>query len=361
MSSFNNQLNNSLNNKGGKRDVYLQYNILHIDNIDTIKEEYHVDINVKLFWEVPEKECLEGRPLYNIDSTNYKKLPNKVWKEIWNPNIFVVNINNINLEERTYKIEEQGLKLFVVENIHIIGIFGQKFDLHYFPFDYQKLSVIIQSKRNDTKINLIPQVNGAKISAIARFTDIRHEWSLCNYTDYQIDKTLSEHSNSGSSYPQIKINFCISRSSKYYIWNVAFVNFLIIALAFTSLAVDYMETGDRLNVTMILLLTTIAFKFATAEILPNVPYLTFLDKYIISGISFNSLVTIQNAVVALVDDKDSFEHLTFLVLSGIFAIIHICFIIVTCVININRTKKLNNLSINSRHYSFPRIVNETGL
>ena len=332
----------NINNK--LKDVYFQYNILHIDNIDTIKEEYLVDFNVKIFWQMLEKELIEGRPLHNINETNYKSVPKSVWSDIWNPQIFFVNLSTQNFEERNYRIEKRDNKLYVVENIHMIGVFSQKFSLHNFPFDYQELEIIIQSKRNDTRVNLVPVHKGPKISAITRFTDIRQEWSLCDYTDYILEKTLSEHSNSGSSYPRVRIKFCIDRSAKYYIWNIIFVNFLIIALAFTSLTVDYNETGDRLNVTMILLLTTIAFKFATSESLPNVPYLTFLDKYIISGISFHSLVTVQNAVVSIVDNQERFEYISLLVLAGIFGLIHLCFGIKTYMIKKTKNKVLNDFS-----------------
>ena len=327
------------------RSVYCQYNILHVDNIHTVKEEFLVDLHLKAMWVVPEKERLQGRLLHRVNEINYKGVDPNGWQYLWNPKLFFVNLVERKLEERTYRLERRADILYVVESIHIIGTFGQKFSLRHFPFDYQHLSIMVQSQLPNTKICLIPLLDGKKISAVARFADVRHEWGLSSYTDCRLEKTLAEHSNSRSCYPRLNIKFCIRRSAKYYIWNVIFVNFLIIALSFTSLTVDYKETGDRLNVTMILLLTTIAFKFAMSEILPNVPYLTFLDKYIISGISFNSLVTVQNAVVSLVEDKAAFEFWSLIVLACVFGVMHIMFAVKTVMVRRSRREALSRLRI----------------
>ena len=74
-----------------------------------------VDFNVKIFWQMLEKELIEGRPLHNINETNYKSVPKSVWSDIWNPQIFFVNLSTQNFEERNYRIEKRDNKLYVVE------------------------------------------------------------------------------------------------------------------------------------------------------------------------------------------------------------------------------------------------------
>jgi hypothetical protein len=96
---------------------------------------------------------------------------------------------------------------------------------------------------------------------------------------------------------------------------------------------------------MILLLTTIAFKFAMAEVLPNVPYLTFLDKYIISGISFNSLVTLQNAIVSLVENQAGFEFWSLIGLACLFGVMHIGFVVKTWRIHGKRRVALESMRV----------------
>ena len=51
-------------------------------------------------------------------------------------------------------------------------------------------------------------------------------------------------------------------------------------LTFSSFAVKATETGDRLSVTVTLLLTSVAFKFVVSQNLPTISYLTVLVSYI---------------------------------------------------------------------------------
>ena len=47
-------------------------------------------------------------------------------------------------------------------------------------------------------------------------------------------------------------------------------------LTFGSLSVEPESPGDRLGVTVTLLLTSVAFKYAVAQSLPTISYLTLL-------------------------------------------------------------------------------------
>ncbi len=49
-------------------------------------------------------------------------------------------------------------------------------------------------------------------------------------------------------------------------------------LTFCSLAVPPDEPGDRLGVTVTLLLTSVAFKYAVSQTLPLISYLTLLVR-----------------------------------------------------------------------------------
>merc|ERR1712125_264475 len=73
------------------------------------------------------------------------------------------------------------------------------------------------------------------------------------------------------------------RCSSYYIWNIVFVYFLIIFAHAGMIAYPYNET--RFDFAMTLALTTVAFKFVTSTLVPKVSYLTYLDRYMLSGLA----------------------------------------------------------------------------
>lgn len=54
-------------------------------------------------------------------------------------------------------------------------------------------------------------------------------------------------------------------------------------LVFTAYGVQRDNIGDRMAINLTLVLTAVAFKYVVKEEIPNVPYLTILDKYILIG------------------------------------------------------------------------------
>jgi len=54
------------------------------------------------------------------------------------------------------------------------------------------------------------------------------------------------------------------------------VQFFICSMSFATFAVHFKKAENRLQLTFILLLTTITFKFAVNQSLPRISYLTYL-------------------------------------------------------------------------------------
>jgi len=55
--------------------------------------------------------------------------------------------------------------------------------------------------------------------------------------------------------------------------------FFISSMAFATFAVHFQKAENRLQLTFILLLTTITFKFAVNQSLPRISYLTYLVSF----------------------------------------------------------------------------------
>jgi hypothetical protein len=69
--------------------------------------------------------------------------------------------------------------------------------------------------------------------------------------------------------------------------------------------------GERLSVTFTLILSLIAFKFAIGDSLPLVPYLTYLDRYIIMSFLFCSTIAIENVLAGkyFVNESDKWSDI----------------------------------------------------
>ena len=60
-----------------------------------------------------EKELIEGRPLHNINETNYKSIPKSVWGDIWNPQIFFVNLYSIKYCMKLFKFNKENFYYWI--------------------------------------------------------------------------------------------------------------------------------------------------------------------------------------------------------------------------------------------------------
>eukprot|EP00966_Prymnesium_polylepis_P248373 5742394-Prymnesium_polylepis.1 len=64
-----------------------------------------------------------------------------------------------------------------------------------------------------------------------------------------------------------------------------------VLLSFTQYPIDYDDSGTRLSITLTLVLTAAAYKFAVSSMVPTISYLTLLDKYVL----FSWVVIMLNA------------------------------------------------------------------
>ena len=258
-----------------KNNNYIELLIKKIDKINSVKEDFWCHFVIKLYY-------LENEP--DIEISNLVKQSNvniKKYDEI-------INLINVHITEYSY---------FAKLKSH--------FDFHYFPRDTQEL--ILHIKNNDSKP--LKQL-GYKLNEDNLFL-WNKEFSvssklLCNTDD-----------------KDVIYNFKIRRNSRNYFWNIILLNFLIALTSFASFSIEQSNSADRLNLNGMLLLTKVAFKQVNSEVVPNISYLTLLDKYIFTGLGFMFLVILQNCIATMIGSD--FELYSIIALGSIFSLYNLIF------------------------------------
>jgi hypothetical protein len=97
------------------------------------------------------------------------------------------------------------------------------------------------------------------------------------YTKYQ--KECSANNGQPSYIDQYTLQIIVARNSASVMWNMCFSLFVIDCLVFSAHGIPIGSLEDRLGVNLTLLLTAMAFKWVLSEKLPDVPYLTTMEKY----------------------------------------------------------------------------------
>merc|ERR1712083_3670 len=95
-------------------------------------------------------------------------------------------------------------------------------------------------------------------------------------------------------YPILEINFIAKRKFSYHVWNIYFPLCLLTGMLFSGFAVDPSEPGDRLSLSLTVVLSSVAYKYIVSSDLPRINYLTFCDMYVLANFSFSALVVFQN-------------------------------------------------------------------
>jgi len=260
-----------------QRRVGLWVCFLSFGNI--VLDEHRFECHFELFmdWEPTKAELesiLSARKSTGIDSTLLNYIPYEELQFTGSVETsFVVPFANLKLHWSDYHN-----KYLLFNYATVKGIFRENFELYNFPLDSQDLKLIIRLGDSDKAIWRHSGCSPANVKV--------EKDNLC-IQDYRLDsvfccftKTREEHSVLGLSYAEFHAVIKLQRRWEAYSIRM----FLIISIvSFSTFAIFLME-DDRLDSKIkhisTMLLTAIAFNFVLTNLLPVVPYMTYMDRYI---------------------------------------------------------------------------------
>ncbi|XP_064653033.1 cys-loop ligand-gated ion channel-like isoform X2 [Lineus longissimus] len=271
-----------------------------IVDVDTVEQHFKAEVFLQARWEEP---ALDTRT--NADLAKIHSLDN-----LWDPRVTITNIVGRPDDDDTWIVvtrEECYNYPVITMRRRVKGFFSETLELKDFPLDVQELTLQIVSKRSNDEVELIE--DRYRISAVntTNFLD-QDEWTLYKHVENATGDIQSEFTSSKHKHSTIFFTCSVRRNPGYFGWNIFLILFLLVSLMFCSFAIVPTNPQNRLTVTLTLLLTVVAFKFIVNQDLPAIPYLTYLDIYIVSCIVLLVLQAIQNAfITAFNGDPDKQE------------------------------------------------------
>ena len=168
------------------------------------------------------------------------------------------------------------------------------FQFQKFPFDNQKLSIELWSEYPAFLVKLIPNepyMSDYSASGIYQGGDSPitvDGWKIKN-PDYEIYSFVE---NDGNPYTGFILNFDITRLTSYYISKIILPIIFILTISWSVFWVRGSQLEAKVNVTIVCLLSLIAYNFIIDEDLPKLPYLTFMDCFILLSYFYTGIATI---------------------------------------------------------------------
>ncbi|CAF3484687.1 unnamed protein product [Rotaria sp. Silwood1] len=255
-----------------------------------------------------QKRLIDGK---SISLSNYTQTN-------WHPQLYIENTFGDLKEQIRYtaKKSKENNHIYICEHRDIKGLFWEKLELHHFPSDVQDLSISIASMFYDDKVILLADPN--HLSGVNReaFVD-QQEWSLYEHVDTQQrfikefifedndeDEENDENSqlnpknnNENRKRSILTVTCHAARRSNYFYWNGYSLILLITLASFCIFAIPPHFTGNRIQISCTLLLTSITFRWTMNRSLPTISYLTTMDKYAIMCIFHLVIHCIWHAII----------------------------------------------------------------
>jgi hypothetical protein len=193
-----------------------------------------------------------------------------------------VDLQNVNELKRTIE-KQHSLKpshtrrgtFDYILKIRAQAVFNECMELANFPFDIQELNIPVTINEPEHHFRIVVNQAFPPLFQASNFqmSDIFHVPLEDVVMAYPHNSSPSE-SSSGLLYPRCTFTIYISRKGGYYVSNVMVPMAVLTMLTMVSCSVEPngepMGTGDRLSVTLTLLLTAVAYKFVVASSLPQV-------------------------------------------------------------------------------------------
>ena len=186
-------------------------------------------------------------------------------------------LNGRDIKTLESKVTVAGDDLQLIKRVE--GQFFERFELQSFPFDCQDLSITLVS--HCALQGPVPCQIGMSDDAqlrvdLATFA-FGDEWHLSS-------KITPECQSFGPTptrrFPAVHLRAMVVRRPGFIMLNVYFPTMIIALLSLVTYVLDDTLVAAKLDLSMAILLTAVAFKFATAAYLPQISYPTIIDKYV---------------------------------------------------------------------------------
>ena len=223
----------------------------------------------------------------------------------WNPTLEINN--DVSLEMMWDKFPDAYQDVAtgkVMWGARYRGCVSNRMDLQQFPLDSDRLSIVVGPKEYpedkcvievDSSKHGFPGAPGDRIKDSAL-----EEWSLA--TPRVIIKR-SGPTGSGSYYSNIEFGIVVHRLAWYYSMKLMSIVYMLVMVSWTVMFFPPSNFEGRLNVILVLFLSTIAFLYVAAADLPKVSYLTLLDKLMLSSFIAQFVCGLQSFIVYIIDAR----------------------------------------------------------
>ena len=339
-----------------KAEASIYVTIKNISQIDVKDNTFESDLVLSVSWKMKNLYPLIKKYMILNEANGeywYCKFNPVEFEKMQIGEVFFETINSVKQNENLindeyrfdisnylYASEMYSVEDFNDENKDFIEIthekkgnftFSNDYNLKAFPFDRQLLKIkVADPTRNKESLKLLTDNYTSKGLESFKLNGKILEWKIIDaYANYYNE----ENSIDGSISSGLEIILEIERNFQYYIFKIICPIILILLVCWSVFWIHPKELESKLTITIVCLLSLIAYNFVIDKDLPKLSYLTILDYIVLLSYVFATIPNfisiysfekhrVKNPVWKIIDKKSRvYGPATYLIL--VFFIIFI--------------------------------------
>jgi len=217
----------------------------------------------------------------------------------------------------------------------------EQLELRNFPLDVQHFSIIIECVNTLDQFEFAPRTTAKNDKRLSfsegkktpdnKFLRLRSENVILS--DFHLKHILGEITQSSENQASqanrqhtiLFVSVVMERVGETYIIRLGLFLFILCGSGLSTWSVESLD--NRLNMLCTLLLTIVALQMVVNSTVPNIPYLTLLDKYTIFTVFFNFMLILETSFIGIGHAYDSTtDGIFFFLFLAFFLLFHVWFI-----------------------------------
>jgi hypothetical protein len=245
--------------------VWFLFYVMDIQTIDGPGQNFSGNVYVRLRWK-------DERLADDKNSTRVMPL-----SKIWHPPVLLANQHGLvrtSLPE-VAQVKSDGTVMY---RQRYVGTLSQPLHLSEFPFDSHKFTIQFASVRYSAEelVFMPDRVDDGKkqiVGGLMAGTLSLPDWKILRYTAEPRPHIITDEIQT----PGFALVFTAKRHLNYYFWQTMMPLVLIVMMSWGPFWIDPSLSGTQISLAASSMLTTIAYRFLLANLLPKLPYMTRMD------------------------------------------------------------------------------------
>ena len=169
-----------------------------------------------------------------------------------------------------------------------------KFNLQNFPFDKQTLKIFLRQDENsiDEDRFLVSSYTMRKAEEFKDLNSIQG-WNIANV---EMNYKIYNHLLKEEYFDGFELVFEIERKSRYYVFKIIMPIILILIVCWSAVWIKPKDLESKLTITIVCLLSLIAYNFVIDKDLPKLEYLTVMDYIILISYIYATIPTFLSII-----------------------------------------------------------------